>query len=293
MNTITNNTDIVYLKGKFLPQDQAFVPVMDRGFVFGDGVYEVIPVYGGRLFRLDEHLQRLDGSLAGIRLNNPMTHAEWADTLTHLVRKNGDGEQSIYLQISRGHAPRDHAFPQNTPPTVFISSSPLKPVAEELLQNGVAAISLEDIRWKHCHIKAIALLPNILLRQQAIDAGAHEAILIRDGLVTEGAASNLFIVKNDIIKTPPKGPFLLPGITRDLVLELAKANNINAQECNIGPQDLLQADEIWLSSSTKEILPVTKLDDKIVANGQPGPAWQQMRKLYQAYKRALIAGEVE
>jgi len=290
---MSKNTDIVYLNGKFLPQDQAFVPVMDRGFVFGDGVYEVIPTYGGRLFRLDEHLQRLDNSLSGIRLSNPMSHAEWTETLKRLVSENGGGEQSVYLQLTRGHAPRDHAFPQNTQPTVFISSSPLKAVAEDLLQNGVAAISLEDIRWKHCHIKAIALLPNILLRQQAIDVGAQEAILIRDGVVTEGAASNLFIVKDGVIKTPPKGPFLLPGITRDLVLELAEANNIKYEECSFGPEELQHADEVWLSSSTKEVLAVTKLDDRPVGNGQPGPVWQQMRKLYQAYKQALIAGEAE
>lgn len=286
-------SDTVFLNGSFLPQDQAFVPVMDRGFVFGDGVYEVIPVYGGRLFRLDEHLQRLNDSLTGIRLHNPMTNTEWADVLKQLVEKNGGGEQSVYLQITRGHAPRDHTFPTDIQPTVFISSSPLKPVAEELLHKGVAAISLEDIRWKHCHIKAIALLPNILLRQQAIDAGAQEAILIRDGIITEGAASNLFIVKDGVIKTPPKGPFLLPGITRDLVLELAKANGLAQQECSFGLQELQQADEIWLSSSTKEVLPVTKLDGKAVGNGQPGPIWQQMRKLYQDYKLALIAGKVE
>lgn len=290
MNT---NTDTVYLNGKFLPQDEAFVPVMDRGFVFGDGVYEVIPVYGGRLFRLDEHLRRLDNSLTGIRLRNPMSNIEWAEILKQLVIKNGGGEQSVYLQLTRGHAPRDHGFPQDSQPTIFISCSPLKPVAEDLLINGVAAISLEDIRWKHCHIKAIALLPNILLRQQAIDAGAQEAILIRDSLITEGAASNLFIVKDGLIKTPPKGPFLLPGITRDLILELAAANGIEYQESSFGPDELQQADEIWLSSSTKEILPVTKLDEQTVGNGQPGPVWQQMRQFYQNYKQALIAGKVE
>ncbi|HHJ81373.1 MAG TPA: D-amino acid aminotransferase [Candidatus Tenderia electrophaga] len=290
MNT---NTATVYLNGKFLPQDQAFVPVMDRGFVFGDGVYEVIPVYGGRLFRLDEHLRRLNDSLAGIRLNNPMSAGEWTGILNRIVAENGAGEQSVYLQLTRGHAPRDHGFPEDTQATIFISSSPLTPVADELLKNGVAAISLEDIRWKYCHIKAIALLPNILLRQQAIEAGAQEAILIRDGLITEGAASNLFMVKDGLIKTPAKGPFLLPGITRDLVLELAAANNIQYQEGSFGLDELQQADEIWLSSSTKEVLPVTRLDDKAVGNGQPGPVWQRMRRLYQDYKQALIAGEAE
>jgi D-alanine transaminase len=288
-----NPCSTVFLNGKFMPRDEAFVPVMDRGFVFGDGVYEVIPVYGGRLFRLDEHLQRLQNSLDGIRLANPMSDDEWTAMLTHLVAENGAGEQSVYLQVTRGHAPRDHAFPDNIIPTVFASSSPFKPIADELLQNGVAAISLEDIRWKHCHIKAIALLPNILLRQQAIDAGAQEAILIRDGNVTEGAASNVFIVRKGVIKTPPKGPFLLPGITRDLVLELAGANGIPYEETWFSQVELQQAEEIWLSSSTREVLPVTRLDDRPVGSGRPGPLWQEMQKLYQAYKQALIAGEVE
>lgn len=286
-------SDIVFLNDRFLPQDQAFVPVMDRGFVFGDGVYEVIPVYGGRLFRVDEHLQRLQHSLDGIRLANPMSNAEWTEILQRLAQANGGGEQSIYLQITRGHAPRDHAFPLDTEPTVFIASSPLKPVASELLHDGVAAITLDDIRWKYCHIKAIALLPNILLRQQAIDAGAQEAILVRDGVVTEGAASNVFIVTDGVIKTPPKGPFLLPGITRDLVLELAAAQGLAQQECEFGPEELQRAEEIWLSSSTKELLPVTRLDDQAVGAGRPGPIWRQMHRLYQNYKRALISGAVE
>jgi D-alanine transaminase len=286
-------SNIVFLNGRFLPQDQAFVPVMDRGFIFGDGVYEVIPVYGGRLFRLGEHLQRLQNSLDGIRLANPMGNAEWTEILQRLVRENGAGEQSVYLQVTRGHAPRDHAFPQAAEPTVFLSSSPLKPVADELLQNGVAAITLEDIRWKYCHIKAIALLPNILLRQQAIDAGAQEAILVRDGIVTEGAASNVFMISDGVITTPPKGPFLLPGITRDLILELAAANGLAQRESEFGPEALAGADEIWLSSSTKELLPVTRLDGNKVGDGRPGPLWQQMQGLYQDYKQALIAGEVE
>ncbi len=288
-----STTPIVYLNGRFLPQDQAFVPVMDRGFIFGDGVYEVIPVYGGRLFRLEEHLQRLDNSLAGIRLANPYSHAQWAEVLQQLVAENGGGNQSLYLQLTRGQAPRDHAFPADTPPTVFASTSPLKPMPEATLKNGIQAITLEDIRWRYCHIKAIALLPNILLRQQALDAGAQEAILVRDGLVTEGAASNLFIVHHGVIKTPPKSSYLLPGITRDLVLELALGNGLTAQEAQITPAELADAEEIWVSSSTKEVVPVTRLDGKAVGDGSPGPVWRQMRQLYQAYKERLIAGEAE
>jgi len=290
---MTTNSTIVYLDGLFLPLEQAFVPVLDRGFIFGDGVYEVIPAYGGRLFRLGEHLQRLDDSLAGIRLANPMSDREWGEVLDALVTKNGGGEQSIYLQITRGVAPRDHAFPANTRPTVFANSTPLKPVAAELLASGVAAITIEDIRWKHCHIKAIALLPNVLLRQQAIDAGAQEAILIRDGLVTEGAASNIFMVKDGVINTPPKGALLLPGITRDLALELAAAHGLPHRECDFSRNELLRADEAWLSSSTKELLPITRIDGQAIGSGTPGPVWQHINQLYQAYKRALIAGEVE
>lgn len=290
---MTSTPAIVYLNGQFLPLEQAFVPVLDRGFIFGDGVYEVIPVYGGRLFRLHEHLQRLDASLAGIRLANPMDHGQWAGVLNTLIGKNGGGEQSLYLQITRGVAPRDHAFPANTAPTLFATSTPLKPVAPELLASGAAAITLEDIRWKHCHIKAIALLPNVLLRQQALDAGAQEAILIRDGLVTEGAASNIFMVKNGVVMTPPKGPFLLPGITRDLVLELAVANGLPCRECDFSRDELLNAGEAWLSSSTRELLPITHIDGQAIGSGAPGPVWQRMNRLYQDYKRRLIAGEVE
>lgn len=288
-----NSEKIVYLNGQFLPETEALVPVTDRGFIFGDGIYEVIPAYGGRLFRLHEHLQRLANSLAAIRLANPLSEGEWVALLDELVSRNGGGEQSVYLQLTRGSAPRDHAFPDGAPATIFASSSPLKAVSAELLEAGVATISLDDFRWQNCHIKAISLLPNILLRQQAVDAGAHEAILVRDDVVTEGAASNVFIVKDGRIKTPPKGPFLLPGITRDLVLELAQANGLDCEEASFSLAELQQADEIWLSSSTKEILPITQLDGKTISGGKPGPVWQQMYQLYQAKKQALIAGETE
>ena len=287
------SSSTVYLNGRFLPQEQAFVSVLDRGFVFGDGVYEVIPVYGGRLFRFDEHMQRLNNSLAAIRLDNPLEKTAWHTLLSTLVSKNGGGEQSLYLQLTRGVAPRDHPFPTNTAPTLFASSSPLIPVDSALLARGASAITLEDTRWKHCNIKTISLLPNILLRQQALDANAQEAILIHDGLVTEGSASNLFIVSHGLIKTPPNGPFLLPGITRDLLLELAAANHIACQECNINRHELLHADEVWIASSTRELLPITHIDGQPIGSGHAGPVWQTMNQLYQRYKQALIAGEVE
>jgi len=278
---------IVYLNGQFVPEDQAHVSVLDRGFIFGDGVYEVIPVYGARLFRLDEHIDRLDNSLNAIRLTNPLTRPQWKNLLTTLVEQNGTGDLAVYLQITRGVAKRDHALPSEPKHTVFAMANPLSPPNKAELLNGVAAITHDDYRWKNCHIKSISLLPNILLRQQAIDAGALETILIRDEEATEGAASNLFIVNNGTIITPPKGQFLLPGITRDLILELAQKNNLAHQEASISATQLQQAQEVWLTSSMKEILPVTRLDDAPVGDGKAGPVWSTMFDLYQDFKQQL------
>jgi len=239
------------------------------------------------LFRLEQHLQRLARSLAEIRLADPLSGDQWRHCLQDLVTRNGDGDQSVYVQITRGIAPRDHAFPKEVKPTVYAASSPLRPQAAEVVEDGVAAICMPDIRWQRCDIKAITLLANILLRQQAIDEGAVEAILVRDGLVNEGAASNLFIVKGGELITPPKGAYLLPGITRDLVLELAAAHAITFREAAITPQDLADAEEVWLTSSTREILPVTRLDKRAVGNGKPGPLWRRMTALYQDYKQGV------
>ncbi|MDY6980466.1 MAG: D-amino acid aminotransferase, partial [Pseudomonadota bacterium] len=251
---------ICYLNGNYLPLDEACVPVLDRGFIFGDGVYEVIPVYAGKPFRLDHHLQRLNDSLNGVYLSNPLDDETWTLILQQIIERNGGGDQSLYLQITRGVAKRDHGFPATAQPTVFVMSNPFKPVDSELLEEGVAAITLEDIRWQYCHIKSIALLPNILLRQQALDADAAEAILLKGDKVTEGAASNVFIVVDGILLTPPKGECLLPGITRDLVVELADRHNVPCEQRDISREELLRADEIWITSSTREILPVTRLD---------------------------------
>lgn len=277
----------VYLNGDYLPAEEARVSVSDRGFVFGDGVYEVIPVYGGRLFRLEQHLARLARSLSEIRLDIPLGHDAWRRCLQTLIERNGGGDQSVYVQVTRGPAPRDHAFPKTIRPTIYCASSPLKPLPADLAQNGVAAVTLDDIRWQRCDIKAITLLSNILLRQQAVDQGAVEAILIRDGVVTEGAASNVFLVRGDTIVTPAKGPYLLPGVTRDLVLELAAANGVAYEEASFTPGALRHADEVWLTSSTREILPVTRLDHRPVGNGKPGPMWRRMTALYQEYKQRV------
>lgn len=283
---------IVYLNGQTMPIEEASVSVLDRGFLFGDGVYEVIPVYGGYLFRLQEHLQRLQNSLDGIHLENPLSQAQWIEALNHLIESNTGVDQSIYLQVTRGVvAKRDHVYPDKTRATVFMMSNELKPAQRDELQQGVVCITLDDIRWHACHIKATALLANTMLRQQAKEEGAVEAILIRDGIATEGAASNIFIVKNDVLITPPKSHLLLPGITRDLVLELARANNIACEEQDITEEELREASEIWMTSSTKEIVPIVELDGKPVGKGVCGPIWGSMIDIYQAYKAKLRQGE--
>lgn len=281
---------IVYLNGEFLAADEAKVSVLDRGFIFGDGVYEVIPVYGGRLFRLEHHLDRLDHSLHGIHLENPLPHPQWREVFKQLVDKNGGGDHSLYLQVTRGVAQRDHAIPRENEPTLFAMCNPLKSPDLSAYRQGIEAITIEDIRWKHCNIKAIALLPNILLRQQAIDAGASDAIMLRDGEVTEGTAANAFIVKNGCVVTPPKSNLLLPGITRDLVVELCREHKVPVEERAIPESELTEADEVWLTSSTKEIIPVTRLNGAPVGKGQAGPVWEQMAELYRSYKTAVREG---
>lgn len=284
---------LVYLNGDFLPPEQAQVSAFDRGFVFADGVYEVIPVYGRRLFRLPQHLARLDNSLGGIRLANPLGAQQWQALCARLIEANSSEDQSIYLQVTRGPAPRDHAFPAVTTPTIFAYAQPLMYPPAEQLANGVAAISVPDIRWSRCDIKAIALLPNVLLRQQATEQGAAEAILIRDGNVTEGSASNIFLVVNGTLVTPPKGPYILPGVTRDLIVELAHAHGITCEERDVHQTELAAASELILSSSTKELLPITRLDGRAIGNGRPGPLHARLHALYQDYKRDFRTGKVD
>ncbi|MEW5755630.1 MAG: D-amino acid aminotransferase [Pseudomonadota bacterium] len=280
---------IVYLNGAYLEEAQAAVPVTDRGFMFGDGVYEVIPAYGGKLFRLPEHLERLQNSLDAIRIRNPHPPAQWQRLLEELLERNHTrgGDWSVYLQVTRGVAPRDHAFPVGVAPTVFAATNPIKPPARNVLAEGVGAITVPDVRWAHCNIKAITLLPNILVRQQALDAGAAEAIMLRAGYLTEGAASNVFIVERGRVLTPPKSAQLLPGITRDVVLELARNRGMDCAEETISEAQLRQADEIWLTSSTREVTPVTHLDGHPVGNGAPGPLWAAMYEHFQAFKRSF------
>ncbi len=285
--------NVVYLNGEFLNGDEAVVSVLDRGFLFGDGVYEVIPCYAGRLFRLEQHLQRLENSLNETRIRVDLSRAIWTELLATLVQKNGNGNLSVYLQITRGvAAQRDHAFPPDIAPTIFAMATPMKPAVTADLDaaTGAAAIVVEDTRWSRCDIKSIQLLPNILLRQQAVDAGAQEAILVREGLALEGAASNLFAVVQGTILTPPKGSQILGGITRDLILELAAAHGVDAAERDIPVDVLREAEEIWVTSSTREIVPIVQLDGAPVGMGVPGPAWKRMAALYQSFKQSLEGG---
>ncbi|HDZ16143.1 hypothetical protein LCGC14_0602510 [marine sediment metagenome] len=276
---------VVYLNGEFLPADEAKISVFDRGFLFGDGVYEVIPVYDRQSFRLASHLSRLQNSLDGIRMQNPFSEEEWTALIEQIIAKNEMNDQAVYLQVTRGVAPRDHLFPENVPPTVFMMSNPLKPVAVDFKEQGISAITVEDIRWQYCDIKAISLLPNTMMRQQAHEQGAQEAIMLRDGLMTEGSASNSYAIFDNVIYTAIKDKRVLPGITREVVFDLAVQAGIAIKEQELALERLYQADEIWISSSTRELLPVTRLDGKLVGTGQPGPVWKKLDNAYQQLKR--------
>ena len=283
-------TPIVFLNGDFTPITDAKISVLDRGFLFADGVYEVIPAYAGKLFRLSQHIERLNSSLQAIRMSPPLSAQQWENTLNKLIQQQPDpaSDQSVYLQVTRGaNEQRDHQLPEQYQPTVFAMCQPIASHNLSSIALGIKAITLDDIRWDWCHIKSVALLGNILLKQQAADQQCTEAILLRDGYATEGSASNLFIVKNKQLITPPKSHYLLPGITRDLVLELATKEGITCIEREISEQQLFDADEVWLTSSTKEIMPVIELNRQVVANGQPGQLWQQVSTAYSQFKTQL------
>lgn len=280
--------DIVYLNGEFMPLETARVPVLDRGFIFGDGVYEVIPVYSRHPFRLPEHLKRLQHSLDGIRLANPMSEAGWTGLIRDIVARNADEDQSVYLQVTRGIARRDHAFPKDATPTVFMMSSPLVTPPADQVNNGVPAITGTDYRWLKCDVKSISLLGNCLLRQSAVDADAAEVVLFRDGYLTEASASNVFVVKTGRLIAPPKNHLVLPGITYDVVLELAAANGIPLEVREVPEQEVKTADELWLTSSTKEVLAIVSLDGRPVGTGRPGAVFRKIHQLYQDYKRTVM-----
>jgi D-alanine transaminase len=268
---IPSEQGVACINGEFMPLAEARVPALDRGFIFGDGVYEVIPVYARRPFRLEGHLQRLERSLDGIRLPNPHTRAQWGALIEELARRGPSEDQSLYLQVTRGVAKRDHAFPKDTKPTVFMMTNPLVPPEPGLVSEGVSAVSAADNRWLRCDLKTIALLPNVLLRQLAVDAGAAEVVLLRDGFLL----------------APPKSNLILAGITYDVILELALAGKIPSEVRAISEAEVRAADEVWLTSSTREVLAITKLDGKTVGEGRPGPVFRRMYALFQELKAGL------
>jgi len=284
---LTGSDSIAYLNGDFLPLSEARVSILDRGFQFADGVYEVIPVYGGRPFRLEAHLRRLERSLGEIRMDLPMAAPALADAVRELLDRNGAGDCQAYIQVTRGEAPRNHPFPEAVHPTVVMTCTPVTPVPAEWVRDGVAAITVEDIRWARCDIKSIALLPNVMMRQKAAEEGAFEAVWVHRGMAVEGAASNLFAVIDGEARTPPDGPRVLPGITRDVVLELAADEGLPVRTGEVTAEELAAADEVWLTSSTKEVLPVTELDHRAVGSGQPGPLFRTVLDAYRARIRNI------
>ncbi|TRZ89312.1 MAG: D-amino acid aminotransferase [Rhodocyclaceae bacterium] len=291
----------VFLNGRWLPADQARVSVMDRGFLFGDGVYEVIPVYSRQVFRLDQHLARLQKSLDGIQLDNPYRPEEWIAFVTQLANEAEWEDQSIYIQVTRGPMPvRNHAFPEEITPTAVLLAEPMTPPPASQSEQGIGAVSAADIRWLRCDLKTTSLLANCLLRQLAVSAGCVETVLFRDGFLTEGSASSIFVVKGGVLLAPIKNHLMLPGITYDVVLELAAQHGLPHEVRDITEAETRDADELWMCSSTKEVLPIVTLDGRAVGaavgsgvgtGGTPGPVFAQMYAWYQEFKATVMRAE--
>ena len=280
---------ICFLNGEFLPLAEARIPVLDRGFIFGDGIYDVVPVYGRKLFRFDEHLARLNRSMDKIRIPRPATDDEWLSRCRHLVASRPESDQVVYIQVSRGVAPRDHVMPAHTVPTVFMMSNPLKPASTEQRHHGVACVTARDFRWERGDIKSTSLLGNVLARQLSADHGAVETIMFRDGYLTEASASNVWIAHEGALLGPPKSDHVLEGIRVELLRELCEDAGIAYNLRPVTEADVRAADEVMLSSATKEILPVTRIDGEEVGHGalrgKPGPVYA---RLYEAYQRAKL-----
>jgi D-alanine transaminase len=275
---------VVYLNGNFLPLADAKVSVLDRGFIYGDGVYEVVPVYARKPFRMPQHLTRLQNSLDGIRLANP--HAQrWDALIAELVARQPFDDQAVYLQVTRGVAKRDHAFPHGVAPTVFMMSNPLVLPTREQVERGVAVITAQDSRWLRCDLKTTSLVGNVLMRQLAVDHDAVETVMFRDGHLTEASASNVLIVRDGTIIAPPKDNLILPGITYDATLEIAHDAGVSLDVRAVTHAETLGADEMWLSSSTKEVLAVTRVDDKPFAGGEPGPVFRRVWAAFRERKK--------
>ena len=275
---------IVYLNGQFLPIEEAKIPVLDRGFIYGDGVYELIPVYKRRPFRLPQHLTRLQHSLDGIRLANPHSEAEWAEIVSEVIARQPFDDQGVYFQVTRGVAKRDHTFPAGVAPTVFMMSNPLVSPSAEQIEKGVAVVTADDNRWQRCDLKTISLVGNVLMRQLAADAGAVETVMFRDGNLTEASASNVLVVIRGVIVAPPKTTLILPGITYGAAYEFARAAGLPFEMRPVSRAEVQVADEMWLSSSTKEVVAVTTMDGRPFASGTPGPMFRKMHALFQEHK---------
>jgi len=282
----------VYLNGDFLPIEEAKISPLDRGFIFGDGVYEVIPFYAGRGLRMREHLQRLQRSLDELEIDNPYMLEQWETLITSLIKKNGGGNVGVYIQVTRGVAKRDFPPPKGLTQTVFMMVNPLATPKPEIYTRGISCVSLDDNRWLKCHIKSVALLGAVLLKHESNQGGYDDAVLFRDGYLTESSASNIAAVKNGVILCPPMDNLVLPGITYELMIELARKSNMPLEIRRVPRRQVKTADELWIMSSTKEVVPIVKLDDKPIGSGLPGPIFKQMHQLFQDYKRALAESAV-
>ena len=278
---------ICYLNGEFQKLRDARVSPLDRAFLFGDSVYEVLPVFEGRMFRFREHFDRLARSLKEIDMPSPHTHAQWLEILNDLIARNGGGTMYVYVQVTRGQEyGRNHAFPARVVPGVFAMAAPLPPLTDEIRANGVSAITVEDFRWGRCDIKSTALLANVLMKQRAAEADTQEAIIVRDGDVMEGSSTSIFVVKDGKIATPPNSNRILPGTTREVALELADgAMSVTIRR--IGIDELRTADEVWISAATRDVLPVTRIDGEPVGTGKPGPLWKRMNESFNALRKRL------
>jgi D-alanine transaminase len=280
---------IAHFNGQLLPLDKISISPLDRGFIFGDGVYEVIPVYQGTMLRGREHFERLQRSMDEIQLQNPHTVDEWLGLVEQLLEHH-PGNQSVYIQVTRGVPPkRDHVIPRGLTPTVFMMANPLASPSKEQVENGVACITTRDFRWEKCNIKSTSLLGNVLARQLSADVGATETVMIREGFLTEASASNVFVVKDGVVLAAPRDNLILLGITYDLLVKLAAEGAVKLEVRPISEAELRSADEVWLTSSTKEVLAVTKLDGKPVGDGKPGPVFRRMHALFQEHKARLAA----
>ncbi len=280
-----------HLDGQLIELAAARISPFDRSFLFGDGIYEVMPVYGGRLFRPGLHFDRLARSATALKLRNPHVHDAWLQLLQELIDANGGGDQYVYLHLSRGaEEGRNHAPLPQGPPMVFAYCAPWPQMAEATLRDGLACITAPDPRWARCDIKSVALLANVLLRQQAFEAGASEAILLRDGALTEGSASTVHVVKDGVLLTPPQSVRILPGTTRRVVEEIADRLALPRRDQPIDEGLLRSADEIWLGAATREVQPVTRLDGNPVGTGVPGPWWRRVYDAFQQLKRDAAGG---